>query len=173
MSGPLCAARRSKVFLVAACLGLIAACGCAVPARAPLRIAQLTERGDTRRQASVRLVEEGLDAEIAGAPERALSRYHNAIQVDPGNPFAYLALARYYVSVDDPTRALEHLDRTRSLLDPDGSFSLRTSPHLLGLRGAALRQMGRDAEAKRLLGRARQLAPAVWGDGRLDAGELR
>ena len=173
VSGPLFAVRRRSVFLVAACLGLIVASGCAAPRREPVRISQLTEHGDTRRQASVRLVEEGLDAEMAGASERALSRYHNAIQIDPGNPFAYLALARYYVSVDDPTRALEHLDRAQSLLDPAGSISLRISPHLLGLRGGALAEMGRDAEAERLLARARQLAPSVWGDGRLDPGELR
>jgi tetratricopeptide (TPR) repeat protein len=105
--------------------------------------------------------------------DRALSRYQRAIQIDPGNPFAYLALARYYVSVDDPARALEYLDRVRSLLDPNGSFSLRTSPHLLGLRGNALEQLGRDAEAAQSLGKARRLAPSVWGDGRLDAAELR
>jgi tetratricopeptide (TPR) repeat protein len=138
-----------------------------------MRISQITHQGDTRRQASVRLVVEGLDAELAASSDRALSRYQRAIQIDPGNPFAYLALARYYVSVDDPTRALEYLDRVQSLLDSDGSFSLRTSPHLLGLRGNALEQMGRDAEAAQLLAQARRLAPSAWGDGRLDAVELR
>jgi Tfp pilus assembly protein PilF len=138
-----------------------------------VRISQITHQGDMRRQASMRLVVEGLDAELVAAPDRALSRYQRAIQIDPGNPFAYLALARYYVSVDDPARALEYLDRAQSLLDPAGSISLRISPHLLGLRGAALAEMGRDAEAERLLARARQLAPSVWGDGRLDPGELR
>ncbi len=151
--------------------------GCAGPTRAPrgaaLRISEIGHLGDARRQASMRLLVEGLDAEIASTPQRALSRYQRAIQIDPGNPFAYLALARYYVSVDDPTRALEHLDRAQSLLDPAGSNSLRSSPHLLGLRGGAFAELGRDAEAERLLGRARQLAPSVWGDGRLDAGELR
>jgi hypothetical protein len=33
--------------------------------------------------------------------------------------------------------------------------------------------MGRDAEAAQLLEKARRLAPSVWGDGRLDAAELR
>jgi tetratricopeptide (TPR) repeat protein len=140
---------------------------------APVRISQITHYGDTRRQASTRLVVEGLDAEVAASSDRALSRYQRAIQIDPGNPFPYLALARYYVSVDDPTRALEHLDRAQSLLDSSGSISLRTSAHLLGLRGSALEEMGRDAEAAQLLGQARRLAPSVWGDGRLDAAELR
>ncbi len=166
-------ARRRIVCLAAVWLCSIVASSCAVPAGPPVRISQVTHLGDTRRQASVRLVVEGLDAELAASSDRALSRYQRAIQVDPGNPFAYLALARYYVSVDDPTRALEHLDRAQSLVDPNGSFPPRISPHLLGLRGSALEQLGRDAEAERLLARARQLAPSVWGDGRLDADELR
>ena len=166
-------ARLRSVCLAAVGVSIIVVSGCAGPSGPPVRISQITHLGDTRRQASMRLVVEGLDAELAVETDRALSRYQRAIQIDPGNPFAYLALARYYVSVDDPTRALEHLDRAQSLLEPDGSISLRVSPHLLGLRGAALEQMGRNAEAKRLLGQARQLAPFVWGDGRLDAGELR
>ncbi len=166
-------ARLRAACLAAVCLSIIVASGCAGPGGPPVRVSQITHQGDTRRQASMRLVVEGLDAELVAASDRALSRYQRAIQVDPGNPFAYLALARYYVSVDDPTRALEHLDRAQSLLDPAGSNSLRISPHLLGLRGGAFAELGRDAEAERLLGRARQLAPSVWGDGRLDAGELR
>jgi tetratricopeptide (TPR) repeat protein len=165
--------RHCAVCLAAVCLSILVASGCASPTRAPMRISQITHQGDTRRQASVRLVVEGLDAELAASSDRALSRYQRAIQIDPGNPFAYLALARYYVSVDDPTRALEYLDRVQSLLDSNGSFSLRTSPHLLGLRGNALEQMGRDAEAAQLLAQARRLAPSAWGDGRLDAVELR
>ena len=70
---------------------------------------EIDHLGDARRQASMRLVVEGLDAEIAAAPERALSRYQRAIQIDPGNPFAYLTLARYYAAIADPERALEHL----------------------------------------------------------------
>lgn len=166
-------ARRRIVCLAAVWLCIIVASSCAVPASSPVRISQVTHLGDTRRQASVRLVVEGLDAELAASSDRALSRYQRAIQVDPGNPFAYLALARYYVSVDDPTRALEHLDRAQSLVDPSGSFPPRISPHLLGLRGSALEELGRDAEAEQLLGQARRLAPSVWGDGRLDVDELR
>ena len=140
---------------------------------APVRISQMTDQGQPRHRASARLVVEGLDAELAAAPQRAISRYRRAIQIDPGNPFPYLALARYYVSADDPTRALEHLDRARSLVGSNGSFSLRMSAHLLGLRGNALQELGRDAEADPLLAKARRLAPSVWGDGRLDAAELR
>jgi tetratricopeptide (TPR) repeat protein len=151
--------------------------GCAGPARAPrnavLRIAEIDHLGDDRRQASMRLVVEGLDAEIASTPQRALSRYQRAIQTDPGNPFAYLALARYYAGIADPERALEHLDRAQSLLDPDGDLYRRAEPHLRGLRGWALAEAGRSADAGPLLAEARRLAPSVWGDGRLDASELR
>ena len=151
--------------------------GCAGPTRAPreaaLRVAEIDHLGDDRRQASMRFVVEGLDAEIASMPQRALSRYQLAIQIDPGNPFAYLALARYYVAVADPERALEHLDRAQSLLDPDGTLHRRTKPHLLGLRGWALAEEGRSADAGPLLAEASRLAPSVWRDGRLDASELR
>jgi tetratricopeptide (TPR) repeat protein len=151
--------------------------GCAGPTRAPreaaLRIAEIDHLGDARRQASMRLVVEGLDAEIASMPQRALSRYQHAIKIDPGNPFAYLALARYYAAVADPERALEHLDRAQSLLDPDGTLFRRAEPHLRGLRGWALAEEGRSAAAGPLLAEARRLAPSVWRDGRLDASELR
>jgi tetratricopeptide (TPR) repeat protein len=119
------------------------------------------------------LVVEGLDAEIASTPQRALSRYQRAIQIDPGNPFVYLVLARYYAAIADPESALEHLDRAQSLLDPDGALYRRAESHLLGLRGWALAETGRSAGAEPLLSEARRLAPSVWGDGRLDASELR
>jgi tetratricopeptide (TPR) repeat protein len=151
--------------------------GCAAPNRtlrgAALRISEIEQLGDARRRASMRLVVEGLDAEIASMPQRALSRYQRAIQSDSGNPFVYLALARYYTEIVDPERALEHLDRAQSLLDPDGALYRGAEPHLRGLRGRALAEMGRSADAQQLLAQARRLAPAVWGDGRLDASELR
>jgi tetratricopeptide (TPR) repeat protein len=151
--------------------------GCAGPMRAPrteaLRMTGIDHLGDARRQASMRLVMEGLDAEIAAAPERALSRYQRAIQIDPGNPFAYLTLARYYAAIADPERALEHLDRAESLLDPDAALFPSTEPHLRGLRGWSLAAAGRRSEAGPLLAEARRLAPSAWGDGRLDASELR
>jgi tetratricopeptide (TPR) repeat protein len=121
----------------------------------------------------MRLLVEGLDAEIASMPQRALSRYKRAIQIDPGNPFSYLVLARYYAAIADPERALEHLDRGQSLLDPDADFYPWVEPHLRGLRGWALAETGRLADAGPLLAEASRLAPSVWGDGRLDASELR
>ena len=151
--------------------------GCAGLTRAPrgeaLRISEFEQLGDARRRASTRLVVEGLDAEIASTPERALGRYERAIQIDPGNPFAYLALARYYAAIADPERALEHLDRAQSLLDPNGALYRRARPHLQGLRGWVLAEAGWSADGGLLLAEARRLAPSVWGDGRLYASELR
>ena len=163
------------VALVAGGVGLIG--GCAGPFRGPraeaLRISQLDYVGDARHQASMRLVVEGLDAEIASTPQRALGRYERAIQIDPSNPFAYLVLARYYAAIADSERALQHLDRAQSLLDPSTAVYRSTEPHLLGLRGWALAAAGRSADADPLLTEARRLAPSVWGDGRLEASELR
>jgi len=151
--------------------------GCAGPTRAPrgeaLRISEIDHLGDARRRASTKLVVEGLDAEIDSTPQRALSRYQRAIQIDPGNPFPYLALARYYAAIADPERALEHLDRAQSLLDPDGALFWEAEAHLLGLRGWAFAAAGRSADAGPLLEEAGKLAPSVWRDGRLDASELR
>jgi tetratricopeptide (TPR) repeat protein len=151
--------------------------GCAGPTRAPreaaLRIAEIDHLGDARRQASMRLVVEGLDAEIASMPQRALSRYQYAIKIDPGNPFAYLALTRYYAAIADSERALEHLDRAQSLLVPYPAFYRSAEPHLWGLRGWAFEEAGRLMEAGSFLAEARALAPSVWDDGRLDASELR
>jgi len=151
--------------------------GCAGIGRAPrgaaLRISDVERLGDPQTQASTWLVVQGLDAEVASAPQRALSRYAGAIQTDPNNPLAYLALARYYADIGDSERALENLDRTQSLLDPDSSLYRGALPHLVGLRGWVLVESGDAAAAGPLLDEARQLAPAVWDDGRLDASELR
>lgn len=161
--------------LVGTAVGLIA--GCAGPTRGPLtgalRISQLEHVGDARQQASMRLVVEGLDAELDSVPQRALGRYERAIQIDPSNPFAYLALARYYAARADSERALQNLDRAQSLLDPSTAVYRSAEPHLLGLRGWALAAAGRSTEADPLLAQARELAPPVWGDGRLEARELR
>ena len=161
--------------LVGTGVGLIG--GCAGPIRGPragaLRISELDRVGDARQQASMRLVVEGLDAELASTPQRALSRYERAIQIDPSNPFAYLALARYYAARADSERALQNLDRAQSLLDPSTTVYRSAEPHLLGLRGWALADAGRSADADPLLAEAGRLAPPVWGDGRLEASELR
>ncbi len=129
--------------------------------------------GDATRRASTRLVVDGLDSEVEGRPRMALSQYERAIQLDATNPYAYLALARYYADRPDPDRTVSVLDQTTVLLNSQGAQSPRVEPHLVGLRGNALYQAGRFEEAQPLLARAHRLAPAVWADGRLAPGELR
>jgi tetratricopeptide (TPR) repeat protein len=138
----------------------------------PLRVGQVASKGDPARRASQRLVMQGLEADAAHRSGEAIASYERALQVDPTNPIAYLALARYSIAADEPRRALNELDQAESLLGSDAE-SLGARAHLEGLRGQALRELGRDAEADAHLARARSLAPAVWSDGQLDARELR
>jgi tetratricopeptide (TPR) repeat protein len=169
---------RTLAVAVAVSTGLALAVGCAALRRpyipeGPLRVSELVAEGDAARRASVRLVLRGLDADAEAREHLALSQYERAIRVDPTNPFAYLAIARHRAHAGDSLRALEYLDQVEILLDSQQSRSPRVEPHLLGLRGVALEDTGRRDEAVALLTRARQLAPSVWGDGRLSAGELR
>ena len=130
------------------------------------------QRGDPQRRASMRLVLEGLDADRSGDALRALSRYERALQIDGGNPYAHLALARYFVESGEVSRAFAHLDQAQTLFESADARAPGVEAHLLGLRGSALREVGRTAEGEALLRRAAQRAPSVWGDGRLDADEL-
>ena len=165
--------------LVVAMLGVALALGCVVrgpggPARdGPLRISEVADEGDGTRRASTRLVLTGLASDAELKPRLALSQYERAIQIDPTNPFAYLALARHYADRSDPGRTLEYLDQAEILLESQDLNFPRVEPHISGLRGSALLVAGRSTEAKPLLERADTLAPSVWGDGRLSPEELR
>jgi hypothetical protein len=116
---------------------------------------------------------DGLHADAAGDDARASGLYQRALQVDSGNPYAYLALARHSVERDEPRLALEYVARAEDLLDADGARSPGAEAHLDGLRGAALTLEGERVQGSELLERAAQRAPDVWGDARLDADELR
>jgi tetratricopeptide (TPR) repeat protein len=171
----------------AAVLVLVLAVGCAgaghgvAPVRGgALRISEVAGRGDPIRRASTRLVLKGLGA---GEPQRALSHYERAIQIDATNPYAYLALASYQVQWGDVDRGLQSLNQAELLLGSEELRSPRVEPHLAGLHGRARVRMrrhtrvaktsGRAREGEPLLERARRLAPEVWGDGWLTAAELR
>jgi hypothetical protein len=159
-----------------ALLALVLALGCATGGRLggggeTLRFSELAEEGDARRRASVRLCVDGLDAAAAGRGGAALGQYERAIQVDPTNPYAYLALARHELEAGDAVRALEYLDQSETLLESENARSRGVEAHLVGLRGAALGATGGDGDD--YLEQARRLAPAVWEDGRLTAEELR
>ncbi|MCP4036925.1 MAG: hypothetical protein GY733_08325 [bacterium] len=139
----------------------------------PLRIADVMEEGDAARRASLRLVVEGLDQDVAGRGSRAQARYQRALQVDATNPYAYLAIARHHVEAHDSARALQFLDRAQALLRMQGALTEEVQVHFDGLRGGALYDSGDTDEAVDLLDRARERAPAIWGDGALQPEELR
>ena len=139
----------------------------------PFRLTDVAEEGDAARRASMRLVLEGLDEDQALRPPRALALYERALQVDPNNPFAYLALARHHVDGADPQRALAFLEKADVLLAHSDWRSPGLEADLVGIRGAALYASGRVVDAIPLLERARQLSPTVCDDARLDASELR
>jgi tetratricopeptide (TPR) repeat protein len=142
-------------------------------AAAPLHLSDLADEGDAARRASMRLVLEGLEADAAGASDSATRIYQRALQVDPANPYAYLALARQRAESDRPDRALPYLEKASALLGSQRAQSPSVDAHLEGLRGLALAATGRTDEAEALLARARALAPDAWSDGKLDADELR
>ena len=154
--------------------------GCAIspfePAREtvdPIRISELIEGAAPARRASLRLVDEGLAADVDRNRARAQARYERALQVDPGNSFAYLAIARHEIGGPRPVRALSFVDRSEALLRMEEDESPRVLVHLIGLRGAALQRSGREQEAVEYLERAAAMSPEVWGDGVLTADELR
>jgi tetratricopeptide (TPR) repeat protein len=160
---------------VLACLVLLGLAGCAggyIPREGggALRLSEVRPT-DPARRASIGLCLDGLAADAEGRPSSALNHYSRAIQIDPNNPYAYLALARHEVEMGDARRALEYLDLAESLLAAESALSPRVEPHLDGLRGSALTATGRNGSVE--LGRAERAAPGVWGDGRLSAQELR
>jgi tetratricopeptide (TPR) repeat protein len=174
-------ARRPRARLAAAVglAGLVGATGaCAVRPRtqagvAPtattaLRVGAAAQEGDARRRASTQLVLDGLASEMRGAPRDAVARYEDALKVDANNPLAALAFARFEIFAGDAERGLAHLDRYAALAGERADAA-----HVAGLRGAALARLGQRALAQPYLQEARTLAPAVWGDARLDARELR
>jgi len=144
------------------------------PAESPsLHLHELADEGDATRRASLRLVLQGLDADMRSDVRRAQGLYARALQVDSSNPYAYLALARHHVAQSDPQRAFDHLVRARDLLDAYELMSPRVEVHLVGLRGNVLQLEGREVEAQALLVRAARGAPDVWSDATLSASELR
>jgi hypothetical protein len=168
-------ARRAGAALALA----VTALGCAslTPALAPeppLRLSTLADEGDATRRASLRIVLDGLRADAAGDAERASGLYQRALQVDSGNPYAYLALARQSVDAAEPQLALEYVARAQDLIASEAdALSPGAEAHLDGLRGAALMLEGERIEGTELLERAAQRAPDVWGDAHLAADELR
>lgn len=174
MSRRTCRSRRARGLCVALLAAHVLACaGLGASDRQIQRVEDVANDGDPMRRASTRLVLDGLASDAGGNAARALSQYERAVLVDSGNPYAYLALARYHVEQRDGGRALAYLDRARVLFESLAIDSPRVEMHLVGLRGNALQLQGRMLEGDALLRRAARGAPDVWGDGRLTADELR
>ena len=166
--------RRARGLCIALLAAHALACaGLGAADRHVQRIEEVAKDGDAIRRASTRLVLDGLASDVAGDAERALSQYERAVQIDAGNPYAYLALARYHVEQRDGGRALAYLDRAQVLFESLAIDSPGVETHLIGLRGNTLQLQGRILEGDALLRRAARRAPDVWGDGRLAADELR
>ncbi len=168
---------RLALALTSAVLAFSSACAVTsrpAPAVAPalrpaLRIGASAQEGDARRRASTQLVLDGLASEMRGDAREATARFEDALKVDANNPLAALAFARSEIFDGDVERGLAHLDRFEAL----GGARSGAQAHVAGLRGAALMRLGKRALALPYLEEARALAPAVWGDARLDPRELR
>lgn len=161
-----------------AALALVALSGCVLPrpdlGRGPaLHLSELVAQGDATRRASLRLVLDALEADRQRDVRRAQGLYARALQIDSGNPYVYLALARHHADAGEASVVFEHLARARELLAAEAPDSPRVDVHLIGLRGIALRLDGRVEEGDRLLRRAAEVAPVEWGDAQLSAEELR
>jgi Tfp pilus assembly protein PilF len=139
----------------------------------PIRISEAEGQGDPARRASIRLTLEGLDADVTGDARRARGSYERAVQVDPTNPYVYLALARHHLEAGDGPSVVHFLGQASALFQSEGMREARVEVHLLGLRGGAMLAEAREDEAQPYLDRAATLSPIIWGDGRLTAEELR
>ena len=142
----------NKTMGTAARVGLfvaLAMAGCAAPpARVvlvpALRVSEFSAYGPPARRAATRLVLQGLAVDAPGRAADALSRYERALQIDPENAFAYLALARHEAFGGEPARALAFLDKAeanlRALARAGALDWALVTPHLTGLRAAAARR---------------------------------
>lgn len=139
----------------------------------PLSATASLGRYDGQRDASLRLVIGGLDADAAGQPRRALASYQQAVRVDSTNPIAFLALARHHVAAGDPEEANAFLEQAKALFESQGEVGSAVDVYGLGLRAWIDRAQGRDSEADARFDAARQLSPEIWSDELLSAEELK
>jgi len=140
---------------------------------APLTTSSAIGQGDAVRDASLRVVIDGLDEDRAGRPSRALARYQRAVRIDATNPFAYLALARHHLEYGSPGEANAFLDQARALFESEGRLGPEVDVWGIGLRAWADRSQGLHSSADARFDAARRLSPRIWDDELLSAGELR
>lgn len=139
----------------------------------PLTASQALGQGDAAREASMQLVISGLDEDADGVPSRALANYQRAVRLDSTNPFAYLALCRHHLEYGSPEEASAFLDQARARFEAEGRMGPGVDVWGLGLRAWVDRARGRDESANRRFRQAQALAPGIWADELLSAGELR
>lgn len=139
----------------------------------PLTVSRAIGQGDAVRDASLRLVLEGLGEDEGGRPSRAAAKFQRAIQVDSTNAFAYLALARHHLEYGNVAQASAFLEQARSLFESEGRLGPEVDVWGVGLRAWIDRGNGRDALADSRFETARQLSPRIWADEILSARELR
>lgn len=139
----------------------------------PLTASRALGQGDATREASLRLVIAGLDEDDAGRPSRALASYQRAVRLDSTNPFAYLALARHHLEYGSPDEASAFLDQARAGFEAEGRLGPAVDVWGFGLRAWIDRSEGKNALADRRFLEAQALAPGIWADELLSAGELR
>lgn len=143
------------------------------PVEPPLTASAALGRYDARRDASLRLVIAGLDADAAGDPARGLASYQRAVRLDATNPIAFLALARHHVANGDPEEASAFLDQARALFESEGELGSSVDVFGIGLRAWIDRAEGHDAEADSRFQAARELSPEIWRDELLSADEMK
>lgn len=143
------------------------------PPEPPLTARASLGRYDARRDASLRLVIAGLDADSVGDAARAIASYQRAVRLDSTNPIAFLALARHHVAAGHPEEASAFLDQAKALFESEGEAGSAVDVFGLGLRAWIDRAEGHDAEADARFEAARQLSPEIWNDELLSADELK
>lgn len=143
------------------------------PPEPPLTASASLGRYDARRDASLRLVIAGLEADSAGEASRALASYQRAVRLDATNPIAFLALARHHVAAGNPDEASAFLDQARALFEAEGETGSAVDVWGIGLRAWIDRAEGHDAEADSRFDAARALSPEIWHDELLSADELK
>ena len=79
----------------------------------------------------------GLEADTTGGSTLALGRYEDALRVDSGNPYAYLALARYHADGLDPEEATPFLDQAEALTSTAPCPATRSAATSSSRSGAA------------------------------------
>jgi len=139
----------------------------------PLTVSGALGQIDSTRDASLRLVIEGLDADTGGRPDRALASYQRAVRVDPTNPFAYLALARHHLENGSLDEADAFLGQTRALFENGQGLGDDVDVWGIGLRAGIDRARGLDERADQRFEAARTLSPEIWADEHLSSAELR